>query len=104
MIRKAFTMKVYASRIDEYVDRHNPIWPTLADTLSKHGVRNYSIFLDAKTCCLFGYVEVASEAKWRALADTEVCRKWWSYMKETMETNPDDSPVSTDLREVFHLA
>ncbi|MGB3802347.1 MAG: L-rhamnose mutarotase [Lewinella sp.] len=103
MIRKAFKMKVYADRTDEYVDRHNPIWPELAETLGAHGVSNYSIFLDDETNTLFGYAEVKSEEQWDAIAQTKVCREWWAYMRELMETNADDSPVSTDLREVFHL-
>jgi len=33
------------------------------------------------------------------------CRswKWWDYMAEIMNTNPDNSPVVHPLREVFHL-
>ena len=103
MIRKAFKMKVYADRIQEYVERHNPIWPELADTLRQHGVSNYSIFLDGETNTLFGYAEIESEEQWAAIAQTDVCRKWWAYMQDLMETNRDNSPVSTDLREVFHL-
>ena len=30
-------------------------------------------------------------------------RKWWDYMADIMETNPDNSPVSIDLVPVFHL-
>ena len=103
MMRKAFKMTVYRDCLDEYADRHNPIWPELADTLRGYGVSNYSIFVDTDTRTLFGYLEVADEQHWTALSNDPVCRKWWGYMKDLMETNPDDSPVSTDLREVFHL-
>ena len=71
--------------------------------LKAHGAHNYSIFLDEETATLFGYVEIESQERWDAVADTEVCRRWWTHMKELMETNPDDSPVSVELREVFHL-
>jgi len=30
-------------------------------------------------------------------------QKWWTYMKDIMETNDDHSPVSTSLKEVFYL-
>lgn len=30
-------------------------------------------------------------------------RKWWDYMADIMETNPDNSPVAVDLQNVFHL-
>ena len=31
-------------------------------------------------------------------------RRWWRHMREIMPSNPDDSPVSRELREVFHIA
>ncbi|MEX0777740.1 MAG: L-rhamnose mutarotase [Phycisphaeraceae bacterium] len=42
-------------------------------------------------------------ALWQAIAQTPVCRKWWDHMKEVMPSNPDYSPGSTELHEVFHL-
>ena len=71
--------------------------------LRSHGVRSYSIFLDPDTNDLFGYAEVESDERWAAIADTEVCRRWWRSMRELMPSNPDDSPQSRPLREVFHL-
>lgn len=88
---------------DEYERRHNPIWPELQEVLKQHGVQNYSIFLDRKADALFGYVEIESEELWRRIATTDVCRRWWSNMKELMFTNADDSPVTIEMDEVFHL-
>lgn len=104
MIRKAFAMSVHPGAESEYGRRHNPIWPELAATLKEHGAHNYSIFLDASTRTLFAYVEIEDEARWDAIARTEVCRRWWTHMREIMPANPDSSPVATPLREVFHLA
>ena len=103
MIRKAFVMTVDEGREAEYEQRHRPIWPELAQTLKDHGVSTYTIFLDAATRQLFGYVEVADEARWAAIADTDVCRRWWAHMREIMPSHPDNSPVSRELREVFHI-
>jgi L-rhamnose mutarotase len=103
VIRKAFRMSVNAGQEAEYERRHNPIWRELEDTLVRHGVRSYSIFLDPVTRDLFGYAEIDSEERWQAIAGTEVCRRWWTHMKEVMPANPDDSPVSSALREVFHI-
>ncbi|MCI9095327.1 MAG: L-rhamnose mutarotase [Lachnospiraceae bacterium] len=50
-----------------------------------------------------GYIEIENEALWQAGADTEINRKWWDFMADIMETNPDNSPVSVDLHPVFHL-
>ena len=102
-LRKAFRMSVNAGQEAEYERRHNPIWRELEETLVRHGVRTYTIFLDPATRDLFGYAEIESEERWRAIADTEVCRRWWRHMKEVMPANSDDSPVSSELREVFHI-
>jgi L-rhamnose mutarotase len=103
MIRKAFRMAVHPGRFEEYERRHNPIWPALEEMLLSHGVLDYSIFLDSTDGSLFGYVEIEDENRWAAIAETEVCRAWWTSMKELMPSNPDHSPVSRELREVFHI-
>lgn len=103
MIRKAFRMSVHHGYEDEYERRHNPIWQDLADTLAAHGVSNYSIFLDRQTGDLFAYAEIESQERWDAIAETEVCRRWWRYMSELMPSQPDGGPVSRPLAEVFHL-
>lgn len=103
MIRKAFLMTLKHGQQNEYERRHNPIWPELQEILKKHGVHNYSIFLDRRTNVLFAYAEIQSEQLWQRIAETETCRRWWSYMKELMLTNADDSPVSVALDQVFHL-
>lgn len=103
MIRKAFVMHVNPSEHEEYRRRHDPIWPELEATLKAHGVHNYSIFLDAETSRLFAYVEIEDEARWQSIAQTAVCRRWWAHMKNIMPSNPDNSPVSKELRAVFHI-
>ena len=103
MIRKAFLMILRPGNQGEYERRHNPIWPELQETLRRHGARNYSIFLDRETDRLFAYAEIESEELWSKIAQTEVCRRWWAHMKELMPANPDGSPVSRELVEVFHI-
>ena len=104
MIRKAFVMSVNAGQVAEYERRHCPIWPELADVLKAHGAHNYSIFHDAQTDALFGYVEIEDEARWAAVARTDVCQRWWRHMGDVMPSNADHSPVAHEAREVFHLA
>jgi len=103
MIRKAFVMSVFPGKEIEYEQRHSPIWKELEATLKAHGVHNYSIFLLPETLQLFGYVEIEDEARWTEIAQTGICQKWWAYMKEVMPSNPDNSPVASEAREVFHL-
>lgn len=103
MIRKAFVMSVHAGHELEYERRHRPIWPELERVLKAHGVHNYSIFLLAETRQLFAYVEIEDEARWSAIAKTPECQRWWKHMGDVMPSNADHSPVSTELKEVFHL-
>ena len=103
MIRKAFRMSVNEGAATEYERRHRPIWKDLEEALLDHGVVTYSIFLDPESDALFGYVEVESDDLWARIASTDVCRRWWRHMRELMPTNKDDSPVSRELREVFHI-
>lgn len=82
MIRKAFKMFVHEDRVEEYVQRHNPVWEELEAVFEAHGVNSYSIFLDPEENTLFAYVEVEDEAQWEAIAETEVCQKWWHSMRD----------------------
>ena len=96
-------MSVHAGRAAEYARRHQPIWPELEEMLLAHGVRAYSIFIDAATNELFAYVELESEEQWAAVAETAVCQRWWAHMSELMPSRPDNSPLLTMLDEVFHI-
>ena len=100
---KAFTMKLYEGQEQEYERRHNLLWPEMKDMIHEYGGKNYSIFLDKETLTLFGYIEIEDEKKWSKSADTKINRKWWDFMADIMETNPDNSPVCMDLHPVFHL-
>ena len=103
MVRKGFKMKLYPGMEAEYEKRHNELWPQMRDMIHEYGGKNYTIFLDRETLVLYGYIEVEDPAKWDESADTAINRKWWDFMADIMETNPDNSPVSVDLHEVFHL-
>jgi L-rhamnose mutarotase len=100
---KGFKMKLYPGMKEEYERRHNALWPEMRDMIHEYGGKNYTIFLDEETDTLFGYIELESEERWAESANTEICRKWWHFMADIMETNPDESPVSVDLTNVFHL-
>ena len=102
-IRKTFIMQLNPGCEEEYKKRHDELWPEMKQLLKSHGVHNYSISLCRETNELFGYAEIDSEEQWSNIADTEECQKWWKYMGNIMVTNADNSPVSTQLNEVFYL-
>src|SRR5262245_66065941 len=103
MTRVAFKMKLYAGQEAEYKRRHDAIWPELSSLLKKTGVTDYTIFLDKETLYLFASMKVGDETELERLPDHPVMKKWWAYMKDIMETNPDHSPKTTALKEVFHM-
>ncbi len=104
MIRMGFVMMVHPDAHAEYKRRHDQLWPEMAALLREHGVLGFTIWLDPRRSLLFQHVEVESRERWDAIAATPVCRRWWDHMKDIMATNPDASPVSEALEEVFHLA
>lgn len=75
----------------------------MIDMIHEHGGKNYTIALDPETLILFGYIEIEDEELWSKGADTAINRKWWDFMADIMETNPDNSPVSKDLKVLLHL-
>lgn len=102
MERLAFKMKLKPGCQDEYRRRHAQVWPEILQLLKETGVSDYSIFLDEETDILFAVQKVSGENNSQQLGHVEVQQRWWSYMADIMEVNPDDSPISIPLPEVFH--
>jgi len=103
MKRIAFKMQLHKGCEEEYRKRHDEIWPELKDLLKETGISEYSIFLDATTNSLFGVLQINDELSMNRLPENPVMKRWWDYMKDIMDTNPDHSPVSIPLQEVFYL-
>ena len=101
--RFGFKMKLIPGYKEEYRKRHNEIWPELVKLLKDAGVGNYSIWLDVETNTLFAYQEQSGESSSQDLGTTEIVQKWWKYMADIMETNPNNSPISIPLEEVFYM-
>lgn len=103
MKRFGFKMKLYPGFKEEYRKRHADIWPELISMLKNEGIGNYSIFFDEETNILFAYQEQSGESSSQDLGMTEIVQKWWKYMSDIMETNPDNSPVTVPLEQVFFM-
>jgi L-rhamnose mutarotase len=103
MKRTAFKMKLKPGCKEEYTKRHNAIWPELKELLHNTGVRNYSIFLDEESNILFGFQNLEGEQSSQELGNMLIVQKWWNYMADIMETNPDYSPVTIPMEEVFYM-
>lgn len=98
-----FKMKLYPGYEEEYERRHTALWPEMKEMIREYGGSDYTIFLDEETGVLYAVITVKDEERWNESANTAICRKWWAYMADLMETNDDQSPVSIPLKKVFHL-
>ena len=103
MARLGFKMKLFPGMEAEYKKRHDEIWPELQELLKKSGISEYSIFLDEESNSLFGVLNIKDPTNMDDLPHQEVMQRWWKYMADIMESNPDHSPVSVPLKEVFYL-
>jgi len=96
-------MQLFKGNEEEYQRRHDAIWPDLKQLLKETGIKEYSIFLEKATGELTGILEIDDPKKLDELPHHPVMQKWWKYMGDIMESNPDHSPVSRPLEEVFYL-
>ncbi len=103
MQRHAFKMRLNPGMEAEYTRRHDEIWPELVQILKDSGISNYSIHLDRETNTLFGYLERREDHTMADLPNHPVMKRWWAWMGDIMETNPDGSPVAIPLVETFHM-
>ena len=83
---------------DEYPRLHAAIWPELKKMLSDGDVYDYSIYLDCDTNILFACRKTKGEESSQDMGFNPIVQKWWDYMADIMEENPDNSPVTIPLK------
>ena len=96
-------MKLHKGFEEEYKRRHDAIWTALKELLHATGISDYSIFMDRETNTLFAILKIEDEQQLNELPQHPEMQRWWAFMKDIMETNEDNSPVSIPLKEVFYL-
>jgi L-rhamnose mutarotase len=103
MEKYAFKMHLNPGQKNEYIRRHDEIWPELLDLLKEAGVKDYSIHLDEETNILFGVLWRDDGHGMADLPTHPVMQKWWAHMSDIMQSHPDNEPVATPLTPVFHM-
>lgn len=103
MERRAFKMQLHRGYEEEYKRRHDALWPELKELLKANGIHDYAIYLDESTNTLFAVMQIENASQLDKMREHPVMKKWWSYMRDIMDTNADHSPVSLPLKEVFYL-
>lgn len=105
MNRVGFVLEVRADRLEDYKREHEAVWPEMLEALSRHGWRNYSLFL-REDGTLFGYVEVSGsfQEALDGMASEEVNERWQQRMAPYFEGTGDHADrMMEQLVEVFHL-
>ena len=103
MQKYAFRMQLHPGMAEEYLRRHDAIWPDLVALLKQAGIEDYSIHLDPETHALFGVLWRRDDHGMDDLPNHPVMRRWWAHMADLMETHPDGAPVARPLQPMFHL-
>ena len=101
MERYAWKATVLPGKLEEYIQRHDNIWPEMKQVLAAAGIRNYTIWNVGNE--LFGYYECDSiEYAAKVQADSPVVDKWNEYMKDVMVMDFDPETGShVILEKVF---
>lgn len=87
---------------DEYVRRHDEIWPEMKETLEQAGIVNYTIWRCGDE--LFGYYECEKGAAYAAKvqAESPVVDRWNAYMRDVMVMDFDpETGTAVALEKVF---
>ncbi|MFC1518609.1 L-rhamnose mutarotase [Pseudomonadota bacterium] len=103
MEKIAFVMTLLPGNEVEYEKRHDEIWPELVTALKQAGVSDYSIFHEKSSNKLFAVLQRENNHKMDELPLQPIVKKWWAFMADIMETNPDNSPIVSPIDKVFHL-
>ena len=104
MEKYAWKGMIKEGMIDEYVRRHNEIWPEMVKVLKDAGIKNYTIWNTG--CELFGYYECEKGVEYAAKvqAESTVVARWNEYMNDilSMEMYPETG-AQPRLKKVFTL-
>lgn len=91
MERRSFVLRLKSGMKQEYVRRHNDLWPEMRSMLKEAGIRNYSIWWYEDT--LFGYYETISLQKAdQYKAQSAVQQRWNAYMADLISAEPGGAP------------
>ena len=101
MQRFAWKARVLPGMLDEYIRRHDRIWPEMTAVLNEAGIRNYTIWSVGDE--LFGYYECGDiEFASRVQALSPVVDRWNAYMKDVMVMEFDPvTGTAVKLTQVF---
>lgn len=104
MEKYAWKARIKEGSLEEYVKRHNEIWPDMVNVLKKTGIKNYSIWNSGID--LFGYYECEKGVDYasKIQSESEIVKRWDEYMKDILIMEKDPiTKAQPLLKKVFEL-
>ena len=100
MERIAWNGRILPGMKNEYVKRHDEIWPEMTELLKSAGIYNYTIFCSGDR--LFGYYECEKGISFaeETQAKSPVVDKWNKYMKDVLELEMDPATGAQPKMEI----
>lgn len=102
MAKYYFTYQCRPGMEQEYIKRHEAVWPEVIRALREAGLSNFTTFM--KDNQLFAFIEAddfrASWAKFQANPDTQ---RWEKYMSEVLLTDVTKGEMEVIDQVVFHM-
>lgn len=104
MEKYAWKARIKEGSLEEYVKRHNEIWPDMVNVLKEAGIKNYSIWNSGLD--LFGYYECEKGVDYasKIQSESEIVKRWDEYMKDILIMEKDPiTKAQPLLKKVFEL-
>lgn len=104
MEKRVWKGRIFPGKLEEYIRRHQQIWPEMTDALNAQGIHNYTIWNSGNE--VIGYYECESlEYAERIKKELDVCKRWSESMQGIMELEKDrETGDIKSYKEVFaHL-
>ena len=96
--------KIKKGSQDEYIKRHNNLWPEMKKALKEAGICNYSIYMSNNE--VYGYYECEKGIEFaiKSQNNNPIVQKWEQHMKDILVfENKDSNEAQPKIAEVFHL-
>ncbi|MGI8702202.1 MAG: L-rhamnose mutarotase [Nocardioidaceae bacterium] len=100
-MRAGFMLRLKPGGIDEYIRRHDQMWPELIAEMEADGVEQVTIFNSGDTLLI--YSEIADAQAWDRLWNKDIHLRWAAELEPYLQLAADGTPDSTGLTEIFHL-
>ncbi len=97
----SFVLKIREEDREEYIKRHEAVYPELLQAFVEAGVKKYSIFLHGGT--LFAYMEAENFEEAMAYIGRQPSNtRWQEFMSDLLVMHENGSAIKV-IPEVFHF-